>query len=200
MQKRASAMRLLAAMAVSVGLTASFGCGSDGAVSSDEQARRAYLGLDLSVDRCIQLGFAGFNAANSANIAPQMALGDKGGTITVTGQVDQGASKNKGMRLSAAFVAYADVEHYTYDTDPAKPLPTVDMMLKDIPAGTVEGTIVGDFLMRGDLQGVVTLTLSFTATLEPDPLGGIVHRAPGTTHITGTAVSPAGTYLVDVMK
>jgi len=192
--------RLLVAMTMSVGMGGALGCGSDGAVRSDEQARQAYLGLDPSVDRGIELGFAGFNAATSANIPTQMALGDKGGTMTVTGQVDQGSSKNKGMRLSAAFVAYSDVDHYIYDTDPTRPLPAMDMMLKDIPTGTLDGTLSGDFQMRGDLQGVVTLALSFTATLETDPMGGIVHRVPGTTHITGSAVSPAGTYTVDVVK
>jgi len=176
------------------------GCGSDGAVRSDEQARQAYLGLDRSVDRGIDLGFAGFNAASSANIPVQMAPADKTGTMTVTGQVDQGSSKNKGMRLSIAFAAYADVDNFIYDTDPAKPLPTLDMMLKDIPTGTLTGALNGDFLMRGQLQGVVTLALSFTATLEPDPMGASVIRVPGTTHITGTAVSPAGTYQVDVVK
>lgn len=200
MQKRERLVRLLVAMTMSVGVAGALGCGNDAAVDSDEQARRAYLGLDLSVDKSIELGFAGFNAATSANIPTETSAGDKGGTLTVTGQVDQGASKNKGMRLAAAFVSYSDVDKYVYDTDPTRPSPTLNMMLKDIPSGTLDGTLNGDFGMRGDLQGVVTLALTFTATLEPDPAGGVVHRAPGTTHITGTAVSPAGTYTVDVTK
>ena len=54
------------------------------------------------------LGFAGFNAASSANIPPQMTTGDVAGTLTVTGQVDQGASSNKNMRLVEALVGYQD--------------------------------------------------------------------------------------------
>jgi hypothetical protein len=82
------------------------GCG--GGVSSEETARRAYFGLDRYVDRGINLGMAGFNAASSANIPAQTAMGDVSGTLTVTGQVDQGASANKGMRLRTALANYSD--------------------------------------------------------------------------------------------
>jgi hypothetical protein len=50
------------------------GCG--GGVSSEEQAQRAYLGLDKSIGKALVLGFAGFNAASSANISPQSTSGD----------------------------------------------------------------------------------------------------------------------------
>jgi hypothetical protein len=46
------------------------GCGN-GSVHSDADAMKANLGLDASVDKAINLGFAGFNAAASANIPTQ---------------------------------------------------------------------------------------------------------------------------------
>jgi hypothetical protein len=52
-------------------------CGND--VSSTEDAKNAYLGLDPSVDKGITLGFAGFNAASSANIDAQSADGGVSG-------------------------------------------------------------------------------------------------------------------------
>src|SRR5688572_6436470 len=76
----------------------SAGCSSDD-VDSDEEARRAYLGLDESIAKALPLGFDGYNAASNANIPPQSTTGDAAGTLTVTGQVDKGASDNKGMRL-----------------------------------------------------------------------------------------------------
>src|SRR4051794_36483011 len=82
-------------------------CSSD-EIDSDEQARRAYLGLDGSVAKSLQLGFDGFNTAHSANIAPQMTTGTKAGALTITGQVDQGSSANKGMRLVVGMTAYND--------------------------------------------------------------------------------------------
>ena len=82
-------------------------CGDDG-VSSTEDAKNAYLGLDPSIDKAITLGFAGFNSAKSANIDAQTAMGTKSGTLTVTGQVDQGNSANKGMRLLVAMTGYSD--------------------------------------------------------------------------------------------
>src|SRR5689334_6540163 len=82
-------------------------CGSG--VSSDEQARRAYLGLDASIDKAIQLGFDGFNMSTSgANIPKETGSGTVSGTVAVTGQVDMGASANKGMRLMVEFVNYSD--------------------------------------------------------------------------------------------
>jgi hypothetical protein len=70
-------------------------CGN-GDVSSTDAAQAAYLGLDKSIDKAITEGFAGFNAASSANIPTETASGDVSGTMTITGQVDQGQSANKG--------------------------------------------------------------------------------------------------------
>ncbi len=173
-----------------------WGCG-DG-VSSDEQARRAYLGLDGSIDKAIQLGFDGFNAASSANISPQTSNGTTSGTLTVTGQVDQGSSANKGMRLYTAFVGYSDDAKLVYATN-ASALPALNMQLKGIPTGTMTGTLVGTVGMTGDLTGDVTLNLSFTSTLQAGT-GTAVTRKPGTTVITGTAISAGGTYQVNVTR
>ncbi len=173
-----------------------WGCG-DG-VSSDEQARRAYLGLDASIDKAIQLGFDGFNAASSANISPQTAMGSSAGTLTVTGQVDQGSSANKGMRLYTAFAGYSDDAKLIYATN-ASALPALNMQLKGIPTGTMTGTLVGTVLMTGELSGDVTLNLSFTSTLQAGS-GTTVQRKPGTTVINGTAVSAGGTYQVNITR
>ena len=155
-------------------------CEGSDTVSSDEQARRAYLGLDQSIGKSITLGFDGFNSAQSANISPQMVNGDSAGTLTITGQVDQGASANKGMRLYVGMVGYTDgaikvndkgdTIHVTYDTSTTQAdQPYLQMSLKNIPTGT---------LMAGPSNTVV--------------------RVPGSTHVTGTATSGNGMYMVDV--
>src|SRR4051812_26479169 len=180
-----------ALLLASLGLAA---CSSD-SIDSDEQARRAYLGLDPSIEKSIALGFDGFNAASSANIPTQMAAGDLTGTIAIDGQVDQGASANKGMRLAVTMVAYSDgpfeidPDHdkiqVTYDTDDTSP-PLLDMMLKNIPTGTLTGTLAGTYHLSGALGGDVVLSLSITGALA-DGGAGTVIRAPGSTTITGTA-------------
>jgi len=185
---------------------------SDDAIDSDEEARRAYLGLDESIAKSLTLGFDGFNAATSANIPPQMTTGDELGTLAITGQVDQGASTNKEMRLRVGMVDYNDgilvidpdptddeVEEIeisiTYDTDPDPSLqPYLQLSLRDIPTGTLTGTLTGTYLMSGDLEGEVTLDLSFAGQLQDD--GGRVIRQPGTTTVTGTATSGDGVYEV----
>ncbi len=182
-----------------------FGACTSDTVSSTEQAKRAYLGLDGSIGKSITLGFAGFNAASSANIAPQSTAGDAGGTLTVTGQVDQGSSANKNMRLYVGMVAYSDgkvtVDNadvtvtYATSTD-ATMQPYLAMMLTGIPTGTVTGTLDGSYQMTGDLTGEVTLSLSFTGMLQAGA-NNTVERVPGTTTVTGTAMSSSGTY--DVM-
>jgi hypothetical protein len=178
-------------------------CGGP-AVSSDEQARRAYLGLDPSIGKALALGFKGFNEASSANISPQSAAGDKSGTITVTGQVDQGASANKGMRLNEDLKNYSDGDLHldgggtvaiTYDTDGG--LPALTLSLKGIPTGTFTGSLAGDYNVSGDLSGVVHLDLMMAGDLEPTGDGG-TDRKPGTTSVTGTATSGTGTFQVNV--
>jgi len=172
------------------------GCGSS--VHSDEDAKKSYLGLDPSIDKAIGLGFDGFNSASSANIDPQTADGGVSGTLTVTGQVDQGVSLNKGMRLFEALDNYSDDGHITYKTNASTP-PALNMLLRNIPTGTLEGTLVGTITMSGDEHGDLTLNLSFTGLLQPGS-GTTVTRQPGTTHITGTATSSAGTYTVNVTR
>ena len=171
-------------------------CGNG--VSSSADAEKAYLGLDPSVDKAITLGFAGFNSASSANISPQSAGGGVAGTMTVTGQVDQGSSANKGMRLNDALSNYSDDGKVTYNTDP-NALPALTINLKNIPTGTLDGSLNGSVAMSGGLSGQVSLALTFTGQLAAGPNNTVV-RQPGTTHITGTATSQAGTYPVDVTR
>lgn len=181
-------------------------CG--GEVSSNEQARRAYLGLDTSIEKALQLGFAGFNAASSANIPEQRAPGNSTGQLTITGQVDQGSSDNKGMRLRVGMTDYSDgpitLEDeksivVTYDTaEDVAARPALDLSMKDLPNGTFSGTLVGDFDMTGDLKDKVNLNLTLTGELEDDGTGK-VRRKTGSTTVVGTATSgSSGTWQVDV--
>lgn len=174
-------------------------------VSSTETARRAYLGLDRSISKSLTLGFAGFNAASSANIPSQMTTGDDGGTLTVTGQVDQGASANKGMRLKVAMAGYSDgvvsfdggSVRLQYDTAPEPP--SLTLQLRSIPDGTFSGTLAGGWEMKGDLSGQVQLELTLSGQLENDGTGK-VRRKAGATVVRGTATSSAGTWQVDVTQ
>ncbi|RMH41799.1 MAG: hypothetical protein D6689_10125 [Deltaproteobacteria bacterium] len=189
---------------------AALGCGDGDDLDSDTEARWAYLGFDRAVDRALGLGFAGFNAATSANIPVQEAAGDVSGTITVAGQVDQGASANKEMRLVLTLDGYADgavddpvtagvVEEIaiTYDTDSAA-LPSLDMSLRDIPDGTFTGTLAGEMLLSGDVDARAVFALSLSGGLMAD--GDDVVREPGTLTIVGTVTSGDGTYEVHVEK
>ncbi len=195
-------------------------CSDDDGIDSNETARRAYLGLDPSIPKSIALGFDGFNAADSANIDPQVTDGDATGTLTITGQVDQGASDNKGMRLHVGMVAYSDgvftvivnegedsedevTVDLTYDTtDVEESQPALDLSLRNIPGdgepdGTLEGTLTGDYALSGDIDGTVTLNLTFAGTIEN--LGGTtVGRVVGSTTVTGTATSGDGLYDIDL--
>jgi hypothetical protein len=191
--------------------------GDDDDVDSNEEARRAYLGLDLSIEKSLDLGLKGFREASSANIDDQPGTGDEDGTMLVTGQVDQGASDNKGLRLYVEMVAYTDgviiidVDDdgeedddddlelaVTYDTDPAE-LPFLELSLKNYTSeGTFTGTLLGTYSMTGDLEGTVTLDLSMAGDLTGSALED-VSRAEGTTVITGTATNDdGGVYDVDL--
>jgi len=182
-------------------------CGGKG-VSSEREAELAYIGLDGALSKAMGLGFDGYNAATDANIDPQTAAGDVSGTLTVTGQVDQGVSNNKEMRLDLSLVEYSDLvdldeddDHdfaVTYWTDTEDGLPALDLQLKDLPDGTLAGGLAGTFDMRGDLEGLVTLDLSFDGLLEDDGQGG-TRRVEGETTVSGTATGPSGgVYAVDL--
>ena len=55
--------------------------------------------------------------------------------------------------------------------------------------------------LSGELKGAVKLMLTIDGALEPDPADASkVRRKPGTTHITGTAESPYGTFAVDITR
>jgi hypothetical protein len=182
-------------------------CGGDN-VRSDQQARLAYLGLDKSVGKSLKLGFDGFNAATSANIPAQSTTGDLSGTLVITGQVDQGASTNKGMRLLVGMVDYSDGKvtdtvttrqaaiSYTTNADTTLQ-PALTLALRNIPNGTFTGTLVGDFQMTGEVTGIVTLSLNMAGEIEDDGTGK-VRRKAGTTTVSGTATAGGNVYGVSV--
>ena len=123
--------------------------------------------------------------------------------------MDQGASANKEMRLNTAFVGYEDrvptgdapvPSGITYDTDAAA-LPALSLSLRNIPSGTLTGTLTGKVHMTGDLKGDATLALTFAGTIQPVAgMPGQIQRTPGSTHVTGTVMSAYGTYTVDVTR
>lgn len=180
------------------------GCGAR--VDSDREAALATLGLEGALERALELGMDGFRAASSANLPTQTGVGDVSGTMTVDGQADQGNSANKNLRLDVALAGYADLEALddgegdalavTYATPDGAPL-AVDLQLRGIPDGTLEGTFSGDVLLAGDLEGQATLALTVAGALVPD--GDEVAREDGTTAITGTVTNDGGgTFDVDL--
>ncbi len=193
MQPRRSLLRL-SVLALSL-----VGCGGpSGAVDDPVSAELSYLGLDRAIDRAIDLGFDGFNAASSANIPEQMDAGELTGAMVVGGKVDQGASDNKNMTLDVTLTDYSDVvlegdRTVTYDGGPAG----LDLSFKGLPDATFSGTLRGSFAMTGDLAGGVTLDLQLTGETEAGP-GDIIVRKLGTIRVVGTASSDYGVYDVDV--
>jgi hypothetical protein len=105
------------------------------------------------------------------------------------------------MDLSLALAMFSNDGKVTYDTPAAQgaALPRLVLSLKKIPTGTLNGTLTGDFAMSGDLKGTVTLNLTIAGARQAGP-DGKVQRRPGSTRITGTAVSSPGTYNVDVTR
>jgi hypothetical protein len=187
-------------------VTCAAACGSDD-IDSNEEARRAYLGLDGIVAKSLTLGMIGYGEASNANIPDQMTTGDVTGTLDVSGHVDAGESVNHEMNLTLALTNYSDGPlivddeqldiDITYATDPLA-LPAISLSLRDIPEGTFTGTLIGDFSMTGDIEGTVHLNLAMSGEIESDGTELGVQRVVGTTHVTGTATSGDGTYEVDI--
>jgi hypothetical protein len=191
------------------------GTGCACGVNSEEAAQVAYLGLDQAMARAMRLGFDGFNAATSANIPAQSDDGDESGEMKIDGEVDQGASANKGMRLDMELTEYSDGEveadfdddgeadgtyQVTYDTTEGDGDPLfVEMKLRDIPNGTFTGTITGTVIMRGDIEGEAEFNLTLAGAIEEDPdNAGDTQREEGSTRVEGKVTSGSGEYDVDV--
>lgn len=177
-------------------------------VQNEADARYAYLGLEDGIDRAMALGLQGFNLASSANIDPQQAAGDEGGTMVVSGQVDQGASDNKELRLDVALTDYQDAVLddnddpilTVYNTVDAAPM-ALDLSLRNIPAGTLDGTLVGLAIASNALEGDVELNLVITGSLEAIPgQADAIQLVTGQTHVTGTATSDYGVFDIDVTR
>ncbi len=185
-------------------------CGDDDDIDSDTEARWAYLGFDTAIDKALNLGFDGFNAASSANIPTQSGVGDDTGTIDIDGQVDQGASDNKGMRLLVTLVDYSDGSFVDPDTDAevliaydslADTPPALDLSLRNIPNGTFTGTLLGTILLSGDINAEADFNLTLAGEIEADPVNaGQVRRKAGTLTILGTVVSGDGTFNVNISR
>ena len=188
-------------------------------VSSDEEAELAYIGLDDGVLKSVNLGMLGYNLASSANIDDQTTDGEVSGTVTVGGQVDQGESDNKELRLIVTLEDYADEVDVDFDEDgePDEIVftyntvdgeePELDISLRNIPAtgsgtlGTLEGTLAGTVVMDGDLEGDVVLDVDIAGEIEEDPeVAGDLLRVEGTTTIIGTATSDYGVYDIDITR
>lgn len=178
-----------------------FAACSDNSVNSNEQARRAYLGLDKSVSKALELGFKGYNAASSANIPPEMTTGDAGGMLTITGKVDQGNPNQASMDLDVGMVKYTDGKvviddqnhtvSITYDTSTTVTMqPLLSLKLNASAGNTLSGTLMGDYVMSGDLKGTVTLDLTISGTFSGS--GTNIQRVAGSTTVTGTAVNSSG--------
>ncbi len=205
-----SRRRLIPYIGLALGLLVTGACSDDDEIDSNEEARRAYLGLNASIEKALNLGFVGYNTANSANIDPQATAGVATGSLTITGQVDQSASDNKGMRLRVGMVDYSDgpvvvvVDEeelevdLTYDTtEVTANQPYLQLSLRDFPNGTLTGSLTGVYLLHGAIEGDVTLDLMMTGTTVDGGNQTIV-RPPGSTHVTGSATSGDGRYMVDV--
>jgi hypothetical protein len=190
-------------IALVIALVTSAGC-DNGSVQSDEQARRAYLGLDKSISKSLALGFMGYNAASNANIPTEMTSGDAGGTLTITGQVAQGNPGESSMKLNVGMMMYSDGKitvddkgdtiMITYDTNSAAE-PLLSLKLNTSAGNTLDGTLTGDYTMAGDLKGTVTLNLTLSGKFSGTAPN--VTRVTGSTTVTGTAVSGGGTYNVN---
>ncbi len=184
------------------------GCTST-SVDSDEQARRAYLGLDKSISKSLDLGFQGYDAATSANIAQQTTTGDDGGMLAINGKVDQGNPSQATMSLEVGMTSYTDGKivvdnngdtiSVTYDTSTdVTAQPSLGLKLNASAGDTLDGTLMGDYTMSGDLGGTVTLDVTISGTFTGT--GTTVERVAGSTTVMGTVVnSSGGMYSIDVM-
>ena len=171
---------------------------SDGASAND--AERAYPAIEGTFVKALQLAFDGFNAASGGMIALQSASGDKAGTITVQGTVDQGGSSTKKMTLDVALSGYSDDGATTCQTHAQAPA-AFELTLANIPTGTLSGTLKGTYALSGNVSSDVIVNVAFAGPIRANAADSAkVERTPAATHITGTVTAGAASYTVDVVR
>lgn len=171
---------------------------SDGASAND--AERAYAAIEGTFVKALQLAFDGFNSASGGTIALQSASGDKAGTITVQGTVDQGGSSTKKMTLDVALSGYSDDGATTCQTQAQAPA-AFELTLANIPTGTLSGTLKGTYALSGNVSGDVLVNVAFAGPIRANAADSAkVERTPAATHITGTVTAGAASYTVDVTR
>jgi hypothetical protein len=184
-------------LSVCVFLAAAAGC-SSGDDTANSQAMDAYLSLDSSLEKALDLAFVGINNAVTENIGPGTIGGDAAGTLVVVGQIDEGTALTKTVRVDANYNGYSDDGAIIYTTDPASPpLLTLAASYAD---GSLTGRYLGVFTMSGALAGPLTVDIAINGFIESAGRNGGIERAPYSTQIQGTAVSDYGTYRVDLTR
>jgi hypothetical protein len=182
------------------------GACTNNSVDSDTQARRAYLGLDKSISKSLELTFQGYDTGMT-NFPPQMTTGDKTGTITVSGKADSGNCSQLSIGINVGMTNYSDGPFkdgsttlnvtYATSTDTAMQ-PALGIKLNGSSGNSINATLMGDYTMTGDLKGTVTLDLTIVGTFS-GTCPNAVQRVAGSTTVTGTAVnSSGGMYTVNV--
>ncbi|HEX6835349.1 MAG TPA: hypothetical protein VF334_02195 [Polyangia bacterium] len=179
-------------------VAAACGCNNGEAPTINTQAMEAYLGMDSSIEKALDLAFVGMNSAATANIAPETIGGDAKGKLVVMGQVDQGTSSSKTIRVDAVYNGYSDDGDTFYATDAAAP-PLLALELTQLPYGALSGTFLGVFTMSGLFVGPLTVELKLDGQLQPAGTTGVA-RVMYSTRIHGTAVSDYGSYAVDFTR
>ncbi len=179
-------------------VAAAAGCSNED-TTVNSNALEAYIELDSSIDKAMNLAFLGVNTAPTENIDPRTVNGDAKGTLVVRGQVDQGTGSSKTVRVDTIYSGYSDDGAILYATNADAP-PLLALELRGVPYGTFSGTFEGMFIMSGALTGPITVELAIDGQLQPTGNTGAVARVPYATHIHGTAVSNYGTYAVDFTR
>jgi hypothetical protein len=114
-------------------------------VNSEEDARKAYLGLDTSVDKA-----SPWDSPDSMPLPARTSIRSADGGSVGHHDRDRpgrpGRIANKEMRLFDALSNYSDDGKVKYGTDQAA-LPALNMSLKGIPNGTLDGSLNGSFMM-----------------------------------------------------
>ena len=170
--------------------------------STGNEAIDAYEGIDPALDRMLQLGFVGFNAASGDTLPEQLATGAASGSMVVNGKVSVGNAVDRDLRLTTLITNYSD--------GPAGPdalainynataVIIAEMTMTGLPDATLTGTITGTIGMSGELTGTLTLDLTITGQTEEDANGDVQIKT-GTLHLSGSASSQNGLHTVDVTR
>lgn len=192
-------IKALTIIAVASWIGVAAGCGGDKKkkVNDEDAVQLAYENFQPTILKITTAGLAAKGTASQgANIPVIQIVGLVTGTGGIGGSVAQSGGNNENLNLWVELNDYSDTGDVLFQTDNTSDATKLqfDLQITNQPADNrMNGSIVGELTLDGDVEGTGIFDLASVSDLEDDDLAADIIC----THVTGTVEAGGDTIDVD---